>query len=173
MKDEHIINLIESMPLASLSETELTTIRTHATECANCRQAFKAAEISSLLLKEHAAEATEMFGPSPFFHTRVMARLRERQGANESWANSWTLGRMWRAAGALASSMVATVAALAVLTFVIPGNQIASAPPQTSSLPNSYSAEEVLLDQTEVLENPISDSQVLTAIYAGEEETVR
>ena len=173
MKDEHIISLIESMPLASLSETELTAIRAHTVDCANCRRAFEAAEISLLLLKERAAEATEAFGPSPFFHTRVMASLRERQSANESWANSWTLGRMWPVAGALASSMVATVAALAVLTFVVPGNQIASAPQEISSLPNSYSAEEVLLDQSEPLDEQASDGQVLTTIYAGEEETVR
>ncbi len=174
MKDEHIISLIESMPLASLSESHLTAIRAHTVDCVNCRRAFEAAEISSLLLKSRTAETTGMFGPSPFFHTRVMASLRERQGANDYWANnSWTLGRLWRIAGALASSMVATVAALAVLTFVIPGNQIASAPQEISSLPNSYSAEEVILDQNEVPENPVSDSQVLTAIYGAEEEPVR
>src|SRR2546430_6531235 len=116
MKEEHIISLIENMPLAGLSETELTAIRTHTVDCVNCRRAFEAAEISSLLLKERAAEATKALGPSPFFHTRVMANLRERQAADESWAiNSWTLGRMVRVAGALASSMVATVAALAIL----------------------------------------------------------
>jgi hypothetical protein len=174
MKEEHIISLIENMPLAGLNETELTAIRTHTVDCVNCRRAFEAAEISSLLLKERAAEATEAFGPSPFFHTRVMASLRERKAADESWAiSSWTLGRMWRVTGALASSMVATVAALAVLTFVIPGNQIASAPQQSSSLPNSYSAEEVLLDQNEPLDDQASDAQVLTTIYAGEEDTVR
>jgi hypothetical protein len=174
MKQEHIIGLIENMPLAGLSETELTTVRTHTVNCINCRRAFEAAEISSLLLKERAAEATEAFAPSPFFHTRVMASLREQRAADESWAiNSWTLGRMWRVGGALASSMVATVAALAVLTFVIPANQIASAPQQLSSLRNSYSAEEVLLDQSDVADTPISDRQVLTAIYAGEDETMR
>ncbi len=172
MKEEHIISLIETMPVTRLSETELTAIRAHTVDCLNCRQAFEAAEISSLLLKERAAESTEMFRPPPFFHTRVMARLREQQGANDSWANSWTLGPLWRAAGALASSMVATVAALAVLTFVVPGNQIASAP-QVNSVPNSYSAEEVILEQGETLDEQASDGQVLTTIYGGEEETVR
>jgi anti-sigma-K factor RskA len=172
MKEEHIISLIESMPVARLSENELTAIRAHTVDCVNCRQAFEAAEISSLLLRARAAEAEETFALPPFFHTRVMARLREQQGADDSWANSWTLGRMWRAAGALASSMVATVAALAVLTFVVPGNQIASAP-QINSLPNSYSAEAVLLDQGETLDEQASDGQMLTTIYGGEEEPVR
>jgi hypothetical protein len=180
MTNKHIINLIESTPLASLSEADLTAIRTHTAHCSDCGQAFKAAQISALLLKERAAET---FEPSPFFNTRVLASLRERQAANESWANDswadpWALGRMWKAAGALASSMVATVAALAVLTFVSPGNQIASAPQEISSLPNSYSAEEVILNQNEVAgdqfsSGQVSDSQVLTAIYGGEEEAVR
>jgi hypothetical protein len=170
MRDEHIISLIENAPLASLSENDLTAIRAHTNHCSDCLRAFQAAQISALLLKERAAEA---FEPSPFFHTRVMATLRERQ-ANGSWANnSWALGRMWRAAGALASTMVATVAALAVLTFVIPGSQVTSGPQQVSSLSNSYSAEEVLLNQVEQADEPLSDAQVLNTIYDGEEEAVR
>lgn len=166
MKEEHIISRIESKPFASLSESDLTAIRLHARDCVSCRQAFEAAQISALLLKERAAET---FEPSPFFHTRVLARLREHQIANESWA--WR--GLWRTAGALASSMVATVVALAVLTFVIPGNQITSGPQEISSLSNSYSAEEVILNQNELLDEQASDGQVLTTIYGGEEEAVR
>ena len=165
MRDEHIISLIEKAPFASLSENDLTAIRAHTDCCADCLRAFQAAQISSLLLKERAAE---VFEPSPFFHTRVMANLRER-----SWTNSWTLGRMWRAAGALASTMVATVAALAVLTFVIPASQVASGPQQVSYLSDSYSAEEVLLNQSDQLDEPLSDAQILNTIYDGEEEAVR
>jgi hypothetical protein len=168
MRDEHIISLIEKAPLASLSENDLTAIRAHAADCSDCQRAFQAAQISTLLLKERAAEA---FEPPPFFHTSVMATLRERQAANESWA--WST--LWRSAGALASTMVATVAALAVLTFTIPGSQVASGTQSLSSFPNNYSAEEVILDQSPVAENQISgvqvtDSQVLDAIYGGEEE---
>lgn len=163
MRDEHIISLIENEPLASLSENDMDVIRVHINSCADCQRAFQAAQISALLLKERAAEE---FEPPPFFQTRVMATLRERQ-ANSSWANSWALGRMWRAAGALASTMAATVAALAVLTFVIPGNQISSGP-QLSSLSNSYSAEEVLLDQNGPADESLSDAQVLNSIYDDE-----
>ncbi len=99
-----------------------------------------------------------------------MATLRERQ-ANAS--DMWALGRMWRAAGALASSMVATVAALAVLTFVIPGNQVTSSQQQLSSLANNYSAEEVLLNQSEQLDEQLSDAQVLNTIYDADEDAVR
>jgi anti-sigma-K factor RskA len=166
MKDRHIIDLIERAPLASLSEQDLTAIRAHTNQCSDCLRAFQAAQVSALMLKERAAAE---FEPSPFFHTRVMATLRERQAANESWANPWALSRLWRAAGALASSMVATVAALAVLTFAIPGGQVTTGA-QVSSLPNTYSAEEVMLDQATQLDEQVSDGQLLTTLYDGEEE---
>ena len=171
MRDEHIISLIESAPLASLSENDLAAIHAHIGDCSGCLRAFQAAQVSALLLKERATEtrAAETFEPSPFFTTRVLATLRERQAANGAWAQSWALGRMWRAAGALASSMVATVAALAVLTFVIPASQVTSGP-QVSSLSNAYSAEAVILDQSPELEEQLSDGQLLTTIYGEEEE---
>jgi len=165
MKDRHIIGLIESAPLASLTEQDLTAIRAHTDSCSGCLRAFQAAQVSALMLKERAAAE---FEPSPFFQTRVMATLRERQ-ANESWANSWALSRLWRAAGALTSSMVATVAALAILTFVIPGSQVGSGT-QVSSLSNSYSAEEVVLDQNPQLDEQLSDGQLLGTIYGAEED---
>ena len=160
MKDKHIINILESAPLAMLSESDLSEVRAHTDECAGCRQAFEAAQIATLLVKERSAET---FEPSPFFHTRVMATLRERQTTNEQWA--WS--RMWRAAGALASSMVATVAALAVLTFVIP-SQVTTVTPETSAL-SAYSAEEVILNHGE-FDDQISDGQVLTTLYEAEED---
>ena len=159
MKDQHIIHLIEDGSLARLSENDLTAIRAHTGNCPECRRAFQSAQISARLLKERAAAD---FEPSTFFHTRVMATWRERQAANESWA--W--GRLWRAAGALASSMVATVAALAVLTFAVPGTQVATGTAQASSS-NGYSAEEVILGPTSQVEDE-SDGQMLTTIYGGE-----
>jgi carotenoid cleavage dioxygenase-like enzyme len=63
--------------------------------------------------------------------------------------------------------MVATVAALAFLTFVIPDAQVATVS-QASSLGNGYSAEEVILDQAQSEE--ASEGQLLTTIYGGDEE---
>ena len=166
MKDEHIVDLIESAPLTSLSPDELAAIRSHSDRCANCLRAFQAAQVSAVLLKERVAAE---FEPPPFFHTRVLAILRERQAANGSWANALTISSLWRSAGALASSMLATVAALAVLTFVAPDSQ-GTAGTQVSSLANNYSAEEVMLDQTSQLDEQESDGQVLGTIYAAEEE---
>lgn len=160
MRDEHIISLIEEAPLASLNENDLLAIRVHSEHCSDCRRAFAAAQISALLLKEHAAVVCE---PPPFFHTRVLATLRERQ--TNGW---WAWSKLWRAAGALASSMVATVAALAALTFVIPSPVPSGT--QVSSLGNNYSAEEVILQQSPQVDEQLSDGQLLRTIYSGDEE---
>ena len=164
MKDRHIINLIENAPFTSLSETELQTIKAHTVECDSCATAFAAAQLSSVMLKERTAE---VFEPSPFFPTRVMAHLRERQATNNTWA--WA--RIWRAAGALASSMVATVAALAVLTVVIPESP--STAFETSTARNVYSAEEVILNPDINLDDQASDGFVLTTLYDVAEDTVK
>jgi anti-sigma-K factor RskA len=158
MNQEHIISLLDERPLADLSESELGTIRVHISDCAECRREYDAAQVSAFLLLERSAET---FEPSPFFHTRVMATLRERQNANQAWA--WS--RLWRAAGALASSMVVTVAALGVLTFVAPGNP--EVIPDIAA--NSYSAEEVILNG-ETADEQSSDSQILKSLYGAEDD---
>lgn len=165
MKDKHIINLIENTAFASLSEADLETIRTHAAECDSCERAFAAARLSFLMLKERSVEA---FEPSPFFQTRVMAHLRERQAANEGW--SWN--RIWRASGALASSMVATVAALAILTFIIPESPTTAELLEGTTARSAYSAEEVILNPGDLFDEQVSDGFVLTTIYDAAEDTV-
>lgn len=164
MSDKHIIGLIEGTPLTSLSDSDLTAIRTHVRDCADCGRAYEAAQISTLLLKERVAE---VFEPSPFFRTRVLATLRERQTANDWWA--WS--RMWRAAGALAYSMVATVVVLALFSFVIPATQVTSGIQDLTV--SAYAADEVILNQGELLDEQLSDGQILTTLYSAEEEAAR
>ncbi|MDQ2856655.1 MAG: hypothetical protein M3R68_10025 [Acidobacteriota bacterium] len=161
MKSEHIVNLIESMPLSDISHSDLARVHAHATQCESCNQAWQATRIAALLLQERAAET---FEPTPFFQTRVLAALREQQSSQWSWAS------IWRATGALASSMVATVAAVVVLTFVLPSTPADSG---TTLATNTYSAEEVILNQNEVADtqkDQVSDAQVLTTLYGSEEE---
>ena len=93
--------------------------------------------------------------------------MRERQSEGGQWG--WS--KVWRAAGALASSMVATVAALAVLTFVVPGTPSVSTQDMTSL--NAYSAEEVLLDQSEAFNDLVSEDQILTTLYGAEDDATR
>jgi predicted anti-sigma-YlaC factor YlaD len=164
MRDEHITHMIDNTPLASLGESELAAIRTHAGACPECRRAYEAARVSALLLRERAAEK---FEPSPFFQTRVLAALRERQASTETSA----LRRLWQATGALVSSMAVTVAALALLTFVGPTHQPSIGPGQAVSTVNSYSAEEVIFDRNNVPDDQMSYGQVLTTLY--DEDTGR
>ena len=98
----------------------------------------------------------ETVEPSPFFHTRVMAALREKQTEGPAFA------RMWRAAGALVSSMVAAVVLFAVLSFAV----FDQTPPIDSSTTTAYSAETVILND---LEEEQTDGQVLSILYAADE----
>ncbi|PYS90425.1 MAG: hypothetical protein DMF64_14990 [Acidobacteria bacterium] len=165
MKDEHIINMLESAPFASLTERELVVVTAHCAACATCQRAYEAARISALLLKERASERVE---PSPFFQTRILAALRERQAANEAWS----FVRLWKSAGALVSSMAALVALLAGLTFLAPTTQPAM--PQTvASVSTPYSAEDVVLSQDDLSTEQMTDGQVLTTIYGTDDDQTR
>jgi hypothetical protein len=159
MKENHITDILDNSALASLSESELRTIRVHVETCGQCTRAYEAAQFSALLIKERAAEAGEnSLNVNPFFQTRILAAWRER--ANEVSG----LRRLWNATGALVGTMTATTAALAVMTFVVPSSEPVNEP--TVALAQ-YSAEAVMLDQGD---NEVSDDQVLSAIYADEDE---
>jgi anti-sigma-K factor RskA len=161
MRDEHIKKMLDEAPLASLGATELAAVRAHTEVCAECLRAFEAAQASSLMLKACAAESVE---PSPFFQTRVLAALRERRAAEEGW----TFARLWKTAGLLVSSMVATVAALAVFTFVAP----AQTPAQEVASGGTYSAETVILDDN-AGDGEMTYEQVLTSLYDSDEDGAR
>ena len=159
MKQKHVIDMLDNSPLASLSESELNTIRAHAETCAACRRAYQAARLSTQLIKERAAETMEA---SPFFQTRVLAALREQQN------NAPVLARLWKSAGALVSSMAMTTAALAALSFLAPG--AGTATPQANTVPLSpYSAEAVVFNQDQS-DDQMTDEQVFSAIYADPDE---
>lgn len=156
MRDEHIKRMLDEAPLSSLGKAELESVRAHADACGDCRRAFEAAQVSSLMLKSRAAEA---FEPSPFFQTRVLAQLRERRAAEEGW----TLARLWKSAGILVSSMAATVAALAVFTFVAPQ-------PTTAQNFEPYTAESVILDESDTADEQMTDVQVFTTLYESDDD---
>jgi hypothetical protein len=162
MKDNHIKNMLDNASLASLSATELRTIRSHVETCAECGRAFAAAQITALLIKERADDAAEKsLNVNPFFHTRVLAAWREQQSVNSAPA----FRRLWNATGALVASMAATTAVLAVLTFAAPSSDTTNQ--QTAALV-PYSAETVVLDQDQD-DNQMTNDQVLTAIYIDDQ----
>jgi hypothetical protein len=156
MKEKHIIEILENSPLAGLTESEVLTIRTHTESCDACRTAYEAAQLSTLLIKERAAETIE---PSPFFQTRVLAALRERQANNIP-----ILSRLWKSAGVLVSSMALTTAALAAFSFLAPG----AGTRETTATFTPYSAEALVFNQDQI-DDQMTDEQLLSAIYADNE----
>ncbi|HEX8139341.1 MAG TPA: hypothetical protein VF544_17395 [Pyrinomonadaceae bacterium] len=156
------MSIIESAPLNALSESDVAKIRAHTQSCPECLRAFEAAQLSALLLRERAAVEAE---PSPFFQTRVLAALRERQaqGAGLSFK------RLWKATGALVSTMAAGVAALALLTIFAPGPQ-PTVGPQSQQAYSAYSAERVIFEREALPEDQMSYGQVLATLYEPEED---
>lgn len=161
MEKHHITNIIDEKSFAALAESDLQTIRAHIANCSDCALAFEAAQLSQLLIREHASEAAaQALNANPFFETRVLAAWRETQAA----PGAWSLRRLWNASGGLVSSMAATTAVLAALTFVIPAEET-TAVPTAALMPAS--AESVMLDQSE---DEMTNEQALSAIYYDEEE---
>lgn len=164
MRDEHIISILEAKPLGRMEEGEMAAVREHCARCAECMRAYESARVAAALVKERAAAAA-LVEPTPFFQTRVLAALRERRAAEEVPA----LRRLWRAAGALVSTMAATVALLAGLTFIPPG--LLSGPDVKEDLAASYpySDDAVLLAQDDAADEEFDYAQVLSAIYESDE----
>ena len=154
MKYKHITEILDNAPPASLSEHERERIRAHVSECPACREAYEAAQLSELLLKDRTAQQIE---PSPFFQTRVMAAWREQQAAGRTPA----FGRLWKAAGALVSSLALTTAALAVLSFTVPEAT-------QTSVGSSPAVESMVLDGAET-EEQLTEEQMLSAMYVDDE----
>lgn len=156
MNDKHITEILDSAPLAALSPSELNEIHAHVGVCEACADAFAAAQLSALVIKERAQAAIE---PSPFFQTRVMAAIREQQAVESVPA----MLRLWKSARGLVSSMALTTAALAVLSFVVAAPATSPSDQTTAAL----SAESVILGQDA---DDLTYEQVMNAIYDDDED---
>ncbi|MEO6392907.1 MAG: hypothetical protein ABIP75_13750 [Pyrinomonadaceae bacterium] len=161
MSEQHIIERLESGPLAQFNESELAQVAAHVSGCESCRQAYLVAQTAEELLRTRAADLVQ---PPPFFQTRVLAAWRERQAANEVWS----FGRLWRTAGAVFSSMAATVAVLAALTFALPATSNTTNSPALAQS-SAYSAEDVIFSPDES-DSTVSDEQVVTTIMDADDE---
>ena len=157
MKDKHITEILDRASIAMLSESELLEIHVHTMDCMSCRDAFEAARLSAVVIKNRAEATIE---PSPFFQTRVMAALREQQAVESVPA----MLRLWRSAKALVSTMAVTTAALAVVSFTQP-SQTTPVLDQTAS---AYSAYSVIMDQD--ADEQMSYEQVLSTIYEDDDD---
>ena len=163
MRDNHIITMLDVKPVGQLTEDELSVIKAHAALCPACLRAFEAARASDSLIRARAGQVIDV---SPFFKTRVMAAIRERELQPELPA----LARMWKAAGALVSMMAALVVVLVGLTIFSysPDWQMQGTEIATSQ--NIYSPEYVVLERGDLEDDPIAYDQVLGTIYDAEDE---
>jgi len=158
----HITDILDNTPFAELTESDLNAISFHAANCGACADAFAAARISSMLLRERVSLAADnAANANPFFQTRVLAAWREQQAGA-----AWSLRRLWNATGAIVASMAATTAALAVLMFVAPA---ANTTDQQTAALVPYSAETVVLEQDRD-DNQMTNDQVISAIYDDDDE---
>ena len=155
MKDDHIINLLESRSFASLSAAELGMVQAHTSGCSECLLAYQAAQASLSLLQERASVVVE---PPLFFQTRVMAVIREQNLAPKR------LGflNVWQSARPVVASMGVFVAMLLALTL-FNSFEPPTEPSDLASL-NDAAPEWVVVDSDDVGDE-MTYSQALTVLY--------
>lgn len=158
MPDNHIMKTLDEMPFGSLGDAEIARVESHIATCEQCKSAYDAAKAAAFLIQARASETVE---PGPFFKTRVMAAIRERQLAPEEPA----LVRMWRAAGALISTMALLLVILTVVTVFSRSQTTAAADSQ-----NLYSPEYVVLQQGDTDADELVNDQVLGTVYDLEDD---
>lgn len=157
MQYNHIIQTLAEKRVSGLSEDERSLIEIHVSSCAECLRAYEAAQLSESLLKARSAESIE---PSPFFHTRVMAALKEKR------AEAPSIFSLWQIARPIFSTMVAGVVLLLVLTFATYNSEQSS---EMTQNPTIYSVDSLLLEEGEPVEEDKNYNQVLSAVFDSED----
>ncbi len=157
MADTHIITTLEEKPFDSLSGDDIASVESHIAICDECKSAYDAARIAAGLIQARTAETVDV---GPFFKTRVMAAIRESRLSPEEPA----LVRMWRAAGALVSTMAVLLVMLAGITIFSksPDSQIGLTMPASQNL---YSPEYVVLERGDLGDSELANDQVVATIY--------
>ena len=155
MADTHIIRTLEEKPFDSLSAGDIASAESHIAICDECKSAYDAARIAASLIQARTAETVDVV---PFFNTRVMAAIRESRLSPEEAP----LVRMWRAAGALVSTMAVLLVMLAGMTIFSesPDSQMTMAASQ-----NLYSPEYVVLERGDLGDDELANDQVVSTIY--------
>jgi hypothetical protein len=157
MKGDHIIEMLEKERLSSLGDDQVLQITAHTSDCSECQRAYDATVISSLMLK---ARASQDVAPSPFFKTRVMSAIRDRESRDIV-----TFGRLWKNARVAVSSMVALVLVLITLTFLGQQGSLVGPAPQDLS-PKVYGLEQVVFDEGELpVDENLTNGQIIDAVF--------
>jgi hypothetical protein len=157
MPDTHIISRLEEKPLDNLSGGDIASVESHTAICDECESAYEAARIAARLIQARAAETVEV---GAFFKTRVMAAIRESRLSPEEAP----LVRIWKAAGALVST-------IAVLLLILVGMTIFSSSRDSqkevtmAASENLYSPEYVVLERGDPGDDELANDQVVSTIY--------
>ena len=167
MRDDHIISLIEERAIESLSASERQTVEAHTANCPACRRAFDVARLASQLLHERAAVIVE---PPPFFQTKVLAAIREKQ------QETFGLQRMWQAARALLTSMAMLVVLLTAFSYYTDDVDRRLPADDQSTLISRFASdpdELLLAGQENLSDGDVSDSEMLIDLYPPVTESER
>jgi predicted anti-sigma-YlaC factor YlaD len=151
---QHITHLLDDKGSRSLTVAEQTQINEHVAVCVECRKAHVAASVGAQLLSARAAVAPL---PSPFFHTRVAAALRQKVEARPTKS-------IWQMARSLILAQVALVLVLAGLTIATPeppGAQVAVIP--------YNSPESVVFSDADAEANELNNDQLIDVVFNPEE----
>ncbi len=157
MKSKHITEILDNAAFADVSEEDLTIIRAHAENCPNCKQAFQAARVTSVLLKVKSEIPAPL--PSPFFQAKVINALqREKQNLQKPLE---AFRRWWQASAAMVGLMVMIVACLIATSFIAPLASEDEAQAGTNF--NLYTTDSVILNQKSPRD--LTNEQVFQVIY--------
>lgn len=159
MNDKHITHILDELLPDGLSEIQNVEIQKHVAHCEGCLHSFEAWRLSSVLLKVRAAET---FEPSPFFQTKMMAALREKQAKSVAAFWNW-----WQASTPVLSAMVVVIVALVVLTLFAPNAPQVTAQGEAAAFGN-FSAETLILNE-DFNAAEITAGQTLQIIYEPQE----
>lgn len=161
MRDEHIIDILDESPIDRLDPNARARVEAHVAGCASCMRAFDAARIAGALVEARAGEIVE---PAPFFHTRVMAAIRERQPAE-----TLSFGSIWRAARLLVGAMAVVVVLLGAANLLVYRSQPETPAPEIVAGQTLYSPQWDALEQPVASRGDLSDDQLMTLIYETED----
>jgi hypothetical protein len=162
MPDNHIIKMLDEKPFSSLGDGDIASAESHIATCEQCKSAYDAARVAASLIQARTSEALE---PGPFFKTRVMAAIRERQLTAEEPA----LVRMWRAAGALISTLALVLVTLTGMTIFSQSTDSQSQMPVVAASQNLYSPEYVVLERGDLDDDELANDQVIGTVYDVED----
>ena len=166
MKNKHITKILDKAAFAGLGETDKEIISAHISDCAECRSAFEAARLSSVLLKVISDVGAPE--PSPFFQAKVMNAWRTRQIPRPNPIAAFR--RWWQASAAPVFLILATMAVLISLTIFAPqsgGGGADDSLAETSNF-NLYSTENIVLNQK--APKDLTNEQVFQVIYSAKND---